>query len=554
MVALKVPSAAVMEDESFLQRFEREAMTVARFHHDNIVMIHDVFVGESEGERLAYISMEFVDGEEIDDHIKRRHWELTVGDILDLLRQCCEGVESAHRQGVVHRDLKPANIFVAKRDAKIKIMDFGIARITGATALTMTGTVMGTPYYMSPEQIKGEELGPPSDIYALAVMTFQLLTMRHLFEGETTTLIFKHISEPPPPPTSVNTNLPPALDAALLRGLAKEPRDRMARATELAEALEHALGAHRATPYHQMLSLSREKLMELGIPPSPPAADGSTVMATRMGTPRGSSPVSSPAIAPPPPRSAPTPPPSRATSVPPPATWSPAQASVSAATPAERPPTESGAHRASTAALSAAKATGKVSRVATAKVAVPTVKFGGKALVALITTPFKLIWKLPPKGRAIAIVVLMGAVGLLALNAVMGREGRQGITSGLRGAIGSAWNSVAGESENQPPQLSPAGAPPLNRPLTRVEFIRMLNQSVRFTAHDPENRLQGYRLHFDDRPPVIFQMPPLRAADWERYLPRVEAGQHRIQVVALDQEGLESPPIGWTFETTEAWP
>jgi len=236
IVALKVPNARVMADAVYMKRFEREARTCARLAHDNIVTIYDVMVTEE----LAYISMEYVDGDPLDQFLAKNFSVLSVADVVDLIGQVCGGLDYAHKRGIVHRDVKPSNIFVTREGRRAKIMDFGIARVSDATALTVDGSVLGTPYYMAPEQIRGEAVGPASDIYALTIVIYKIFTNRLVFDGELTVLIYKHVSEPPTPPRRVNPRLPEDLDECLLRGLEKDPRRRYQSALELFDRLREA--------------------------------------------------------------------------------------------------------------------------------------------------------------------------------------------------------------------------------------------------------------------------------------------------------------------------
>ena len=236
IVALKIPNAAMLADAGFMRRFEREARTCARFTHDHIVTIHDVMVSPD----LAYICMEFVDGQALDDFLAAHARILSVADVTDLIGQICDGLHAAHRLGIVHRDIKPANICVTRDKHRAKIMDFGIARVSEATALTLDGSVLGTPQYMAPEQIRGEAVGPASDIYALTIVIYKIFTLRVVFDGELTQIIFKHVSEPPTPPRRFNRRLPGGFDDCLLKGLAKSPAERYQTTLELFDRLRDA--------------------------------------------------------------------------------------------------------------------------------------------------------------------------------------------------------------------------------------------------------------------------------------------------------------------------
>ncbi|MBN1868622.1 serine/threonine protein kinase [Candidatus Sumerlaeota bacterium] len=236
-VAIKVPSEAVLNNEEYIERFLREAQTCARIAHDNIVAIYDVHEGT-----LPYIVMEFVDGMQLNHYLHERSRVLSVADLIEMSRQISEGLHAAHSRGIVHRDIKPANIFITRESQRVKIMDFGIARVEGLTSLTMTGAMMGTPFYMAPEQIRGGEVTAATDIYALACLVYQLFTGVLVFDGKLPELIFKHVNEEPVPPSRVNTRLPRAVDDVVLKGLCKDPASRYQSArefhAELAESLK----------------------------------------------------------------------------------------------------------------------------------------------------------------------------------------------------------------------------------------------------------------------------------------------------------------------------
>lgn len=531
LVALKIPSASVMADEGFVRRFEREAMTVARFQHENIVTIHDVFVGTD----LAYIAMEYVDGLPLDKFITQRYWELRVADVAALLRQCCQGLESAHTQGVIHRDIKPANIFVTRDKHRIKIMDFGIARVSDATMLTQSGTVMGTPQYMSPEQIRGMPLGPPSDIYAVSVLAFQLLTMAHLFEGETTTLIYKHIHEHPPAARSKNARLPESVDAVLFRGLEKEPSRRFLSATELALALESALTPVYTQPYHQLVPLSRERLIALGIPTTAPppsdAALGATIVA-------GATEIASLATPPPPPSYL-SPPPALAPSTPAPPTlqtaWAPTQPlSAPAPTPphgtqAVAPP-PTGALRLGPQTVAGAPEVPRKIRATRA---------GPHPLVKVLAFPFKLLALIP--FRVLAALALIAALGLGGFALI--RNYLPGVTQRVRGAVSSLSSPGEQAPSNEPPQVGWFQPPP-----SRLTRVQLGTPQFQFTGRPAAGRrISHYLVTLDDREPERLAAPATGAAAWAA--PRgLTPGQHAVSIVAVDDTGNSSQPRAHTFQ------
>ena len=214
------------------QRFYREAQTAGRLAHPNIVTIYDV--GEEQG--ISYIVMEFVEGDTLTNMVKKRK-TLTLPQIKRVLVDVATGLNYAHENGVYHRDVKPDNIMVAKA-GHIKVMDFGIARVVESD-MTRTGSILGTPAYMSPEQFAGKKVDGRSDIFSLGVMLYELLTSKRPFTGGTATeIMFAIMQKDPLPPSEVNTSLAKAWDAVLTKALAKDPAARYQTALEFAAAVE----------------------------------------------------------------------------------------------------------------------------------------------------------------------------------------------------------------------------------------------------------------------------------------------------------------------------
>ena len=215
------------------KRFIREAHSAGNLSHPNIVTIYDV--GEDQG--LSYIAMEYVDGSSLDELMHSRQ-KFSLDEILNLIIQVAEGLESAHKKGVVHRDIKPANILIGT-DGRPRIVDFGIARISTST-MTQTNMIMGTPYYMSPEQISGRRVDNRADIFALGGILYELLTGQKPFPGDNlTTVIYKIINEEPMPVRTFQKSVPEGLDYIVRRALAKSPDDRYQTCRELIRDLEH---------------------------------------------------------------------------------------------------------------------------------------------------------------------------------------------------------------------------------------------------------------------------------------------------------------------------
>jgi len=218
-----------------LERFKQEIRLARRIAHRNVVRTYDL--GEQNG--MYYLTMEYVEGTSLKQLITSRG-KLPVAVTLTVGKQLCRALEVAHAEGVIHRDIKPQNI-VVEPSGFLKVMDFGIARLANppkGKGLTEAGTSIGTPDYMSPEQLSGAELDPRSDLYAAGVVLFECLTGRVPFEAETTwALVAKHLEEEPPDPRKLNADVPPELAAVILKAMAKSPADRYATAAEMHDAL-----------------------------------------------------------------------------------------------------------------------------------------------------------------------------------------------------------------------------------------------------------------------------------------------------------------------------
>lgn len=240
-VAIKVVEAHEgLEKHELAQlqaRFEREFQSAGRLSHPNIVSVHDV--GQEDGN--SFIAMEYVPGESLASVLEENR-AFSFKEIADLTAQLSSALDYAHEFGIVHRDIKPANILIT-RDGRPKITDFGVAKIA-TTTLTRTGTVVGTPAYMSPEQVTGHPVEGTADQFSLAVMIYQLLTGERPFTGENpTTVMYKIVHEQPLPPSALNAMVPGPVDKALIRALAKNPEERYPTCMGLADALRAALGA-----------------------------------------------------------------------------------------------------------------------------------------------------------------------------------------------------------------------------------------------------------------------------------------------------------------------
>jgi eukaryotic-like serine/threonine-protein kinase len=231
-VALKFLHERFGADEQFVERFRREAQAAAGLQHPNVVSVYDR--GEHEGRN--WIAMEYVQGASLKDLIERG---LSPAESVEIVRQILTGVRFAHERGIVHRDLKPHNVLV-DAEGRARVTDFGIAR-AGASEITQTGSVLGTAQYLSPEQAQGLETTATSDIYSVGVILYEALTGRVPFDADTVVAIaLKQVSEAPVPPRSINPDVPPALDAVVMRALEKDPKNRFQNATEFLRALDEA--------------------------------------------------------------------------------------------------------------------------------------------------------------------------------------------------------------------------------------------------------------------------------------------------------------------------
>src|SRR5688572_2223478 len=239
IVALKVLRGEMLKDDpTHLERFKQEIKLARRITHRNVLRTHDF--GEAAG--TPYISMEYLEGVTLKELINNKG-ALPVPVGLRIAKQMCQGLEAAHLQGVVHRDIKPQNMLILPETGDLKIMDFGIARVsavkTGEAGLTTAGTVMGTPDYMSPEQAQGLPADFRSDIYSLGIVLFEVFTGALPFTGDTVmAIVLSHIRTPPPPPRQVNPRVPERLEAIILRAIDKDPARRYQSVGDLLDDLD----------------------------------------------------------------------------------------------------------------------------------------------------------------------------------------------------------------------------------------------------------------------------------------------------------------------------
>lgn len=234
-VALKLLHENFARDTEFVERFRREASSAAGLQHQNVVSVFD----RGSYEDSYYISMELVEGSSLRELIDQG---LEIEEAVEVTRQMLAAAAFAHEHGIVHRDLKPMNVLI-DRDGRIRVTDFGIAR-AGGSEITRTGSVMGTAQYLSPEQAQGMEVTPTTDIYSIGIILFEMLCGRVPFDGDNAVAIaMKQVGEEPPVPSSINPKVSPALDAIVLKALAKDPAQRFQSAAEMAAALEAAEGS-----------------------------------------------------------------------------------------------------------------------------------------------------------------------------------------------------------------------------------------------------------------------------------------------------------------------
>src|SRR5213080_3609064 len=238
-VAVKLLAEHLAQDDAFVARFRREALAAARLQHPNIVQVFDS--GEDEESGRHYIVMEYVDGPSCAD-LLRQHRMFDADDTVRIVRDACQGLDYAHRAGVVHRDVKPGNLLVSNESGTTKLADFGIAKAAEQTRITQVGSVLGTAAYLSPEQASGEEAGAASDIYSLGVCAYQFLAGRLPHEySSLTELALKQQNDAVVPIAEFRPEVPPGHDRAIRVCLERDPHARYPSALDMAAALESGL-------------------------------------------------------------------------------------------------------------------------------------------------------------------------------------------------------------------------------------------------------------------------------------------------------------------------
>jgi beta-lactam-binding protein with PASTA domain/predicted Ser/Thr protein kinase len=282
-VAIKMLRADLARDDNFQLRFRREAQNSASLNHPAIVAVYDT--GEERGpngETLPYIVMEFVNGRTLKE-VLAAEGRLMPRRALEITADICAALEFSHRHGIIHRDVKPGNVMLTQT-GQVKVMDFGIARAlaSGASTMTQTSAVIGTAQYLSPEQARGEAVDARSDVYATGCVLYELLTGHPPFVGDNpVSVAYQHVREDPQPPSNSNRDVPPEVDAVVLKALAKNRMNRYQSAGEMrADLLRAAAGRQvMATPV-----MREDDRMPLA-PPPPRVAGGprNTSMAARVG-------------------------------------------------------------------------------------------------------------------------------------------------------------------------------------------------------------------------------------------------------------------------------
>jgi serine/threonine-protein kinase len=255
-VALKILSSQFARDATFVARFRREAQAAASLIHPNVVGVFDT--GSDDG--THYIVMEYVPGKTL-AQVVREDAPLLPERAVEIAEAVAGGLAFAHRQGIIHRDVKPGNIMLTT-NGDVKVMDFGIARATSSESLTQTATVLGTATYFSPEQAQGEKVDTRSDIYSLGCVLYEMLTAHPPFEADSPVAVaYKHVREDPVPPSAINPDVPQAVDAIVMKCLAKNPDNRYQTAEELKEDLRRFRTGEQvmATP---ILPVTRTEVIE----------------------------------------------------------------------------------------------------------------------------------------------------------------------------------------------------------------------------------------------------------------------------------------------------
>ena len=240
-VAIKVLRGDLSQDDKFIRRFQREALSVSNLSHPNIVEVYDV--GEEDGNH--YIVMEYIEGKTLKQLLKKRE-SLTLTEVIDIMTQLTDGIAHAHESYIIHRDIKPQNIMI-EDDGRVKITDCGIAMALNATMVTQTNSVMGSVHYLPPEQASGKSATVKSDIYSLGILMYELITGNVPFKGDNAVEIaLKHMKDKIPSIRKQDPSIPQSVENIIIKSTAKNPRNRYDSAKEMHEDLMHCLEEEHA--------------------------------------------------------------------------------------------------------------------------------------------------------------------------------------------------------------------------------------------------------------------------------------------------------------------
>ena len=280
LVAIKILKDEFSGDDEFRRRFRAEGEAVAMLSHPNIVQVYDVYSSDT----ANYLVMELINGISLKQYMEVKgvlNWKET----LHFAMQIAKGLEHAHSRGIVHRDIKPHNVMVLK-DGSVKVMDFGIARVMSKSN-TLTKEALGSVHYISPEQAKGGYTDSRSDIYSLSVVMYEMMTGRPPFDGESPVAVaIQHINGGAPKPSSLNPNIPVGMEQIILKGMALEPKDRYASATEMIQDMEE-FRKNPAIDFRYQASAPAEHPIAIrGIPQTYPKTTAEKVAASRTNQPR----------------------------------------------------------------------------------------------------------------------------------------------------------------------------------------------------------------------------------------------------------------------------
>lgn len=292
-VAIKTLHTELSREQSFRERFRREAQAVANLSHTNIVSVFDTGEDVLGGAPMPYIVMEYVEGQPLGSVLQtdvQSHGAMPADRALKVTGDVLAALETSHEVGLVHRDIKPGNVMVTKRGV-VKVMDFGIARAvqSGVTSMTQTGMVVGTPQYLSPEQALGRGVDARSDLYSVGIMLFQLLTGRLPFDADSPLAIaYAHVQEEPVAPSTINRSITPAMDALVLRALRKNPNERFPSADAMrAECLRVASAGQSAAPMIVSGTPAPSNGSGVGSAVFPPLGQGTAQGAAQGAAPHG---------------------------------------------------------------------------------------------------------------------------------------------------------------------------------------------------------------------------------------------------------------------------